>query len=107
MEHPMSVEWQTQGAESWKLTLPCTRAESEALTGDVLALAHIEPQPVLMTSEPDPARPDAWQLDVYLEQKPDAALIELLRGLVPSAAAVVPAIERVEDQDWVTISQAW
>jgi len=103
----MSAEWQTQGAESWKITLPCTRAESEELAGDVPAIAGLEPQPVLMTSEPDPDQPDAWQLDVYLEQKPDAALIELLRGLVPSAAGVAPVIERIEDQDWVTISQAW
>jgi len=103
----MSAEWQTQGQESWKLTLPCTRAEGETLSGEIPELAGIEPPPVLMTSEPDPTRADDWQLDVYFEHEPDAALIALIRGLVPSAAGIEPAIERIEDQDWVTISQAW
>ena len=103
----MSAEWQTQGSESWKLTLPCTRAESERLAGEIPEIAGLEPQPVLMTSEPDPAQPDAWQLDVYMEHAPDPELIALLHALVPSAAGIPPIIERIEDQDWVTISQAW
>lgn len=103
----MSGEWQVQSAESWRLTLPCTRAESEALTASEPAFDGIEPPPVLMTSEPDPSRPDAWQLDVYLPREPDTALIGQIRTLVPSAAGVDAVIERVEDQDWVTLSQRW
>jgi ribosomal protein L11 methyltransferase len=48
-------EWIAQAAQSWKLTLPCTRAQAEMLAGDVPEIAAIEPEPVLMTSEPDPA----------------------------------------------------
>ena len=51
----------------WRLTLPCTRAEAEALAGEVPALDTIEPRPVVMTSEPDPAKPDRWRLDAYFE----------------------------------------
>ena len=43
------------GSVSWKVTLPCTKAEAEALTEDIAQLAFLESPPVLMTSEPDPA----------------------------------------------------
>lgn len=102
----MSAEWQTQGAESWKLTLPCTRAEGEAVA-ELGELPGFDPAPVVMTSEPDQARPEHWQLDVYLEQEPTPALIAAVRALAPSAAEVAPTLERIADADWVTISQRW
>jgi ribosomal protein L11 methyltransferase len=102
----MSAEWQTQAAESWKVTLPCSRAESEAIAGAEPDLGT-EPPAVLMTSEPDPAQPEAWQLDVYLGQEPDTALLEAIRALVPSAADLAPRVERLEDADWVTLSQGF
>ena len=103
----MSAEWQVQGAQSWKITLPCTRGEAEALALLDEPLAGIDPPPVLMTTEPDPAAPDTWQLDAYCETAPTAELIERIRALVPSAAGAAPAIEAIEDEDWVTKSQAW
>lgn len=89
---------------SWKLTLPCTKAEAEALQADIEPLADLDPPPVLMTSEADAAQPDAWRLDAYFEAEPDAATIALLRALVPSATTD-PLIERLEEEDWVTLSQ--
>jgi ribosomal protein L11 methyltransferase len=59
-----------------------------------------------MTSEPDPAQPDAWQLDVYVEGAPDATLIEIVRGLVPSAHGQEPVVEHIAEADWVTLSQS-
>jgi ribosomal protein L11 methyltransferase len=101
----MSAEWQTQAAESWKITFfPCSRAEGEALATIEPDLG-IEPPPTIMTSEPDLSRPDEWQLDVYLPQEPDAALIERIRALVPSVGGMAPRIEKIEDEDWVTLSQ--
>jgi ribosomal protein L11 methyltransferase len=101
----MSAEWQTQGATSWKLSLPCTRAEGEAVesSGD---LPGFDPPPVVMATEPDPVRPDAWRLDVYVEEAPSPALLAAVRALAPSADAA-PTVERIDDQDWVTISQRW
>ena len=90
---------------SWKVTLPCTKQEAESLADDMLALAELDPPPVLMTSEPDPDRPDEWRLDAYFESEPDAASIALLKAMVPSAAGAEPVVERVEEQDWVTLSQ--
>ncbi|MDB5717008.1 MAG: ribosomal methyltransferase [Sphingomonas bacterium] len=100
-------EWTPQAAESWKLTLPCTKAEAETLADAAGELAGIDPPPVLMTSEPDPARPDDWQLDAYFEGRPDAAALAAVRALVPSADGIDAAPERIEDRDWVTLSQAW
>jgi ribosomal protein L11 methyltransferase len=101
----MSAEWETQSAESWKVTLPCSRAEGEALATIEPDLG-VEPPPTLMTSEPDQNRPDEWQLDVYLAHEPDAALLDRIRALAPSAA-VAPKVEKVADEDWVTLSQGF
>ncbi|MDB5683446.1 MAG: ribosomal methyltransferase [Sphingomonas bacterium] len=100
-------EWTPQAAESWKLTLPCTKAEAETLADAAGELAGVDPPPVLMTSEPDPARPDDWQLDAYFEGRPDAAALAAVRALVPSADGIDAVPERIEDRDWVTLSQAW
>ena len=90
---------------TWKLTLPCTRAEAEAITDELPELAVLEPAPVLMTSEPDPDRPDEWRLDAYFEAEPDGRSVMLIRGLAPSAARAQAQVEELEPQDWVTLSQ--
>lgn len=90
----------------WRLTLPCTKAEAEALAADILPLAALDPPPTLMTSEADPSRPEAWRLDAYFECEPDADSIALLRGLLPSAARAEPDLQPLPDEDWVALSQA-
>jgi len=103
----MSAEWETQAAESWKVTFfPISRGEGEGMAGIEPDLG-IEPPPTIMTSEPDLSRPEEWQLDVYLPAEPDAALIERIRALVPSVGDAAPIVGRVEDQDWVTVSQGF
>ncbi len=91
---------------SWKVSLPCSKAEAEAIQADHPELAELDAPPVLMTSEPDPDRPEEWRLDAYLETEPDAAMIERLRALAPSSWEVEPTVERLGDEDWVTLSQA-
>ena len=91
--------------QSWKVTLPCTRAEAEALDGDIAAFALMDRPPVLMTSEAAPDDEDCWQLDAYFEGKPSPAAIRLLKTLVPSAAGTRPVVEALPDEDWVTLSQ--
>ncbi|MFN3387637.1 MAG: 50S ribosomal protein L11 methyltransferase [Allosphingosinicella sp.] len=90
---------------SWKVTLPCTKAEAEALQEDITPLALLDVPPVLMTSEQDAARPDEWRLDAYFAEPPTARMLEILRALVPSAAGTEPAVAQVPDEDWVTLSQ--
>ena len=90
--------------QTWKVTLPCSKAEAEALKEDIGPFALMDSPPVLMTSEADPGRPDSWRLDAYFEAKPNAKALAQLRALVPSAGGR-PAVERVEEEDWVTLSQ--
>jgi ribosomal protein L11 methyltransferase len=91
--------------DSWKVTLPCTKAEAEALKDDISPLAWLDFPPVLMTSEADGSRPDEWRLDAYFDREPNAEMLELLAALAPSAAGTQPEVEQVEDRDWVTLSQ--
>jgi ribosomal protein L11 methyltransferase len=88
---------------SWKVTLPCTRAEAEQLKGDIAQFALLESPPVLMTSEADG---EAWRMDAYFEAEPDRADIDLLLALTPSARGTRPGVEQLGDADWVTLSQA-
>ncbi len=87
--------------DSWRLTLPCTRAEAEAIDAAEIAI-----DAVLMTTEEVEDDIERWRLDAYSEAEPDAAMIAAIRSLVPSAAGVEPAIEPLYDEDWVTMSQA-
>lgn len=93
-------------SDSWKLSLPCTKAEAEALAANMAVLALLDPPPVLMTSESDPAEPEQWRLDAYFEADPDETMIDFVRGLVPSAGGCEALVERIADADWVTLSQA-
>lgn len=92
-------------AESWKLTLPCTRAEAEAITDDMGALALLEPSPALMTSELEEDNPESWQLHAYFEGKPTPETVDLIQAMIPGSAGVEPVLERLPDEDWVSISQ--
>ncbi|HEX7694485.1 MAG TPA: 50S ribosomal protein L11 methyltransferase, partial [Sphingomonas sp.] len=87
--------------DSWRLTLPCTRAEAEAIDAAEIAI-----DAVLMTTEDVEDDVERWRLDAYSEAEPDAAMIAAIRSLVPSAAGAEPAIEPLYDEDWVTLSQA-
>ncbi|WP_294326941.1 50S ribosomal protein L11 methyltransferase [uncultured Sphingomonas sp.] len=89
---------------SWKLTLPCTRAEAEAI--DAAEDFGIDPAPVLMTTETVEDDTETWRLDAYFEAEPDDAAIAAIAALVPSAAGTPPQVEALGDEDWVTMSQA-
>ena len=92
--------------DSWKLSLPCTRAEAVALAALDEPFPDMSDPPVAMASEPDPAQPDVWRLDLYCASEPDAALIARARRLAPSARSQPPRIERLAAADWLTLSQA-
>jgi ribosomal protein L11 methyltransferase len=91
---------------SWKLTLPCTRAEAEAIDADDEVVFEIEPSPVLLTSEVIADDPLAWQLEAYFESKPNSAALTAVQALVPSSKGVKAVAEKIRDADWVTMSQA-
>jgi len=88
---------------AWKVSLPCTRAEAEALKEDIPQFAALDSPPVLMTSEADG---EAWRMEAYFEAAPSEEDIALLRSLAPSGQDAAPRVTRLEDADWVTLSQA-
>jgi ribosomal protein L11 methyltransferase len=88
-------------SDSWRVTLPCTRAEAEAID----AASDIAIDAVLMTTEEVEDDVERWRLDAYMDAAPDAAMLSALAALVPSAAAAAPAVEQLTDEDWVTLSQ--
>ena len=88
----------------WLLSLPCTRAEAERLSGEVLTLDALPDPPVIVTREIDEAA-GAWQLDCYFNDRPDVAAIKAVQAEVPSARRAKAHIEALPDEDWVTLSQ--
>ena len=90
---------------SFKLTLPCTRAEADRLEGDISAFVDIDPMPALVGREQGEDSGE-WLIEAYFEERPDAATADALRALIPSAAGVDAVIEQLDDEDWVTASQS-
>ena len=89
---------------SWIVSLPCTRAEAEALSGEIPALDAAPEAPVVVTREIDEDA-GTWQLDAYMDDAPGDDLLRLLQSLAPSAKGVAPAVAELPDEDWVTLSQ--
>ena len=86
---------------SWRVTLPCTRAQGEAIgSADELFPAHDDP-PVVVADEPDEHRPDEWLILAYFEHQPTAAELAVLRTL----ASGEPQVEQLADENWVVRSQ--
>ncbi len=95
----------TDTQESWKITLPCTRKQAELIDYEMDAFAAFDVPPTIVANEPDPDRPDDWEISAFFVGKPEDYEIELIRSLVPGAAPSDVVVERVEEEDWVTLSQ--
>jgi ribosomal protein L11 methyltransferase len=87
---------------SFRVTVPCTRAQAEAIAEGDTPFADGESPPVLVADEPDSAKPDDWLIHAYFEHEPSGRDIALLTGL----GSGPPEIEQLGEQDWVTMSQA-
>jgi ribosomal protein L11 methyltransferase len=83
---------------SFRVTVPCTRAQGEAIADADELLADA----VLVADEPDASRPDDWLIHAYFEHSPTAE--ELTRIAVLGSGE--PRIEELGEADWVTMSQA-
>src|SRR5688572_4391532 len=87
---------------SWRVTFHCTRAEAEALPESDDLFPHDDSPPVLVADEPDPAQPDDWRLHAYFEREPTLDELKMLSRL---AGGNAPQIDRLGEDDWVTMSQ--
>ena len=87
---------------SWRVTVPATRAQAEAVgDGDDTATIGDAP-PVLVADEPDPARPDDWRIHAYFEHRPTGEELATIAALGCGA----PQLDELGETDWVTMSQA-
>ncbi|SIN86622.1 [LSU ribosomal protein L11P]-lysine N-methyltransferase [Parasphingorhabdus marina DSM 22363] len=93
--------------ESWKITLPCTRAEAEILAEQELFEISADMGLSIVTREVDAAQPDAWVIDIYTDSQPTKDQLARLAKLSPSALTrkVKPQVEKLPDEDWVSLSQ--
>ena len=87
---------------SWRVTIPCSRAQAEAVPDLDVAFADSALPPVLVADEPDPAKPDDWLIHAYFDHPPTDADLDVLAGL----GRGTPQLEALGEDDWVTMSQA-
>lgn len=92
-------------SDNWRLTLPCTRREAEALYEVDDMVANMSPRPTIVTQEQVAFDDDQWEMLAYFDGKPGKAAISRIHRLVPSAANAEPLLEKLPDQDWLTMSQ--
>lgn len=86
---------------SWLATLPCNRAEADAVAMMDEPFPGLEPQPTLVAAEAG----DGWELQLYTEGEPQAELLGAMAAMAPSSGGV-PDARPLADEDWVTLSQA-
>jgi ribosomal protein L11 methyltransferase len=87
---------------SFRVTIPCTRAQGEAIADGDHLFPNAENPPVLVADEPDESRPDHWLIHGYFDHEPTGEEIALLSSLGTGP----PQIEKLGEEDWVTMSQA-
>jgi ribosomal protein L11 methyltransferase len=86
---------------SFRVTIPCSRAQAEAVA-DCDAFADAVEPPVLVADEPDPGKPDDWLIHAYFERHPTLDDI----GVLVSLGSGSPLLEQLGEADWVTMSQS-
>lgn len=89
---------------SWKISV---RAPAETVRAALVAHEDAEDWDftiVLGGGHINPAEPDAWQLEAWLERKPTTADKAAIAGLFADGAPAL-IVEELADADWVTLSQ--
>lgn len=92
-------------SDNWRLTLPCTRQEAEALHDADEVLSAITPRPSIVTQELEPFNDAKWEMLAYFEGKPSPPIVAQIQTLLASAATARPLLEKLPDEDWLTMSQ--
>ena len=87
---------------SVRVTVPCTRAQGEAIADAEDLFPDSPSPPVLVADEPDETKPNEWLLHAYFEHEPTGHEIATLANLGNGP----PRFEQLGEDDWVTMSQA-
>ena len=87
---------------SFRVTVPCSRAQGEAVADADDLFPTSESPPVLVADEPDPAKPEEWLLHAYFDHQPTDEELAGLERLGSGTAR----LEQLAEADWVTMSQS-
>ena len=87
---------------SFRVTIPCTRAQGEAIAESGELFPSSGNAPVLVADEPDPDRPEDWLIHAYFEHPPTGEELRTLSSLGSGELRM----EELGEADWVTMSQA-
>ncbi len=87
----------------WKISLPCTKADVDALEVNSDAFGDFASPPAIITSLPHDDKQDEWLIEAYLDIKPNTKIKARFAGL--SSHNVQPDVEEIPDQDWLKLSQ--
>ena len=87
---------------SWRVTIPCSRAEGEAIAAMDDPPGFGDQPPVLVADEPDETGPDEWLIHAYFEHEPTTEELYHLASL----GSGKPKLEQLGEADWVTMSQS-
>lgn len=90
---------------SWKLTLPCTRKEAEALHDEDEWIALLDPVPSIVAEEVEAFNDAKWRMEAYFPTAPKPDVIAAIQSRLPSAAKAFPKVEELPDEDWLVVSQ--
>ena len=88
----------------WLIRLPCSKADADALdvrADDFLDLTETLTLTAVLMEIPKPER---WYVEAFSALEPDDALLARIQNLGSSKGKLT--IEKLPDQDWVTMSQA-
>ena len=86
---------------SWRVTIPCTRAQGEGVPDADHLFPGADNPPVLVADEPDESRPDDWLIHAYFDREPKTDELAMLAKLGRGE----PRVEQLGEADWVTMSQ--
>jgi ribosomal protein L11 methyltransferase len=87
---------------SFRVTIPCSRAQGEAIGAMEELPGFGDNPPVLVADEPDARRPDEWLIHAYFDHPPEENELSALQRL----GSGQPRVEQLGEADWVTMSQA-
>ena len=87
---------------SFRVTVPCSRAQGEAIgtMGELPGFG--DSPPVLVADEPDASKPGEWLIHAYFDHPPSEHELTALERL----GSGKPHLEQLGEADWVTMSQA-
>ncbi|NJM51615.1 MAG: 50S ribosomal protein L11 methyltransferase [Sphingomonadales bacterium] len=91
--------------DNWIITLPCTRAEAEALGQDWELLSGLDPIPTIVGEEVVAFDDNSWRIIAYFETKPGKDIIAALQSRINGGQTIKAVPQKLPDEDWLMLSQ--